>query len=213
MDRYETDDEQVQAIKNWWKENGTSLLSGLLVISIGWAGWTYWSNTKMINSMNAANTFEMLQLSMEQGRFGDVAREGLKLIEEQPESPYAAASALMLAKFYVEKNETDKALAQFDWVIKNSTTPSIQLTAVLRATALHIEAKSFEDALAHLSIGSGLSLNSADQANLDYAYADYYLVKGDVAQAAVYLQKVIGNTDASANLLALAKLQLDDIGQ
>lgn len=213
MDRYGTDDEQVQVIKNWWKENGTSLLSGLLVISVGWAGWTYWSNAKMASSLEAANTFEILQLSMQQGRFGDVAREGLKLTEEQPKSPYAAASALLLAKFYVEKKETDKALAQLDWVTKNSTTPSIQLTAALRAASLNIEAKAFEAALANLTVGAGLKLSTADQANLDYAYADYYQSTGDVTQAAVYLQKVIGNKEASDNLQALAKLQLDDVGQ
>lgn len=48
MSRFESDDEQVQAMKDWWKANGSSLLSGLLVISIAWAGSDLLAESKAV---------------------------------------------------------------------------------------------------------------------------------------------------------------------
>jgi len=42
MAELRTDEEQVEAIKQWWKNNGSSLLIGIgaaLAIAFGWQAW------------------------------------------------------------------------------------------------------------------------------------------------------------------------------
>ncbi len=42
MSEMRTEEEQVEALKDWWKENGRSLLLGValaLAIVFGWKGW------------------------------------------------------------------------------------------------------------------------------------------------------------------------------
>jgi len=213
MSNYETDDEQVQAIKDWWKSNGTALLSGILVVALSWGGWAYWKNNKIANATIASSTFEMLQISMEQNRFGEVAREALKLIADQPKSPYSAGSALLLAKFYVEKDDVDKAMEQLTWVATNAQDDSIKLIGFLRKANLQLQAGNFSEAEYSLVTANDLQLGLAEQANLDYAKASVFLAKGNLVKTAEFLTKVVENKEVSANLLALARLQLNDVAQ
>lgn len=213
MSRYESDDEQIQAIKDWWKANGSSLLSGLLVLSIAWAGWTYWQNQKLSKAVTASGTFEVLEIKMQQGAFGDVARDGLKLMEEQPDSPYSTGIALMLAKFYFEKQEVDKAVEQLSWVVANAPEDSLKLIAHLRMAQMYQETGALEKALAALEQAKTLSLSLAEQANLNYAFGELYLAKQEVSQAWNYFKAVVDNKETATNLATLARLQLDDITQ
>ncbi|HHS99638.1 MAG TPA: tetratricopeptide repeat protein, partial [Thiomicrospira sp.] len=63
MSRYETEEEQIEAFKSWWKKNGTQLLSAILVVVLVFSGWRYWTNTKYVESVNASSTYELLQAS------------------------------------------------------------------------------------------------------------------------------------------------------
>ncbi|BBP42974.1 YfgM family protein [Thiosulfativibrio zosterae] len=213
MSRYESDDEQVQALKDWWKANGTSLLSGLLAISIAWAGWNYWQNQTLSKAVMASSTFEVLQIKMEQGQFGDVARDGLKLMEEQPDSPYATGTALLLAKFYADKQEMDKAVEQLDWVMANAPDSSLKLISRLRLAQLQQQAGNLDEAKNALTQAKTLKLSTAEQANLDYALAELFLAQKDLDQARTHLKAVLDNQETSTNLATLARLQLDDIAQ
>jgi len=211
MNRYETDDEQVQEIKEWWKKNGNSILSLILIVSIAWAGWTYYQTQKKNKATSASITFQILQAGMERGNFGDVAREGLKLIEEQPESPYAVGSAFLLAKFYLSKKEAPKAIEQFNWVVKHAQDASLKLVAQIRLAKVYTQQGKMEQAKSALDAAAQLSLGQAEKANLDYAFADYYLAQSKPKEAADYLKKVIANKAVNGDLSHLATLQLNDL--
>ena len=47
MDAYRTDDEQVEALKRWWKENGTSTLLMVAVAVGGYFGWQAWDTRQV----------------------------------------------------------------------------------------------------------------------------------------------------------------------
>lgn len=54
METYQTEEEQVQAIKDWWKANGRAVIAGL-VIGIGAiAGYRYWTNYQTSQSQQAS---------------------------------------------------------------------------------------------------------------------------------------------------------------
>jgi predicted negative regulator of RcsB-dependent stress response len=41
---YETDDEKVEAIKKWWKDNGISVATGVVIGLAVVFGWRAWGN-------------------------------------------------------------------------------------------------------------------------------------------------------------------------
>lgn len=211
MSRYETDDEQLEALKKWWDKYGTMLLSGILVVVLAWAGWSYYTKSQYAKASNASTTFEVLQSKGQQDAFGDVAREGLKLMEEQPSSPYSTGTALMEAKFELDKGHTDKAIENLQWVVKQNLDASLVLIAKLRMAGIYIDQKAYDKAQTTLdSIQSG-KLPAAEKANFDFFVSFLAVQKGQLDKARQHLQQVVDNQAAATNLQNIARLQLGDL--
>ena len=213
MSRYDTEEEQVEAIKTWWKKNGTQLLTAILVVVLAVSGWRYWTNTQYVNSVNASSINELLQANYQQGSFGEVSREALKLMQEQPESPYAVAAALMHASYSYKKNEPEQAIENLEWVLTNAQTPSIKVVAQTRLARIYSDQKNFELANAQIKELNKQKLNSVEQGSVDYAAAMIALQKGEVDNAYDMFKKVVDNKAAEENLVGLAQIQLDDLAK
>ncbi|WP_373019005.1 YfgM family protein [Thiomicrorhabdus sp.] len=211
MSRYETEEEQVEAIKTWWKKNGTTLLSGLLVVAVAFSGWRYWDQKKTAEASNASATFEVLQMNLQQGTFGEVSRDALKLIQEQPESPYAAAAALMVAKYDFEKGEFDEAKQQLEWVRVNSSDDSLQRIATIRLARMLADNKSFSDAKAMLDGVKTEALLPSERGTYDYTSGLIALSQADIDAARDAFKRVVENAEASKSLKGIAQIQLDDL--
>ncbi|WP_028486994.1 YfgM family protein [Thiomicrorhabdus chilensis] len=211
MSRYETEEEQVEAIKSWWKKNGTQLLTGLLVIAVAFSGWRYWNHQNQVKSMNASALFEVMQMNLQQGTYGEVSREGLKLIQEQPESPYAAAAAMMLAKYSYEKGEFDTAKQHLEWVRSHAQDDSIKQVATLRLARLLADKQEFSSAQGVLNQVNKESLLPAEKAGMDYVSGLIALGQANLSDAADGFRKVVNNPDASKTLQGIAQIQLDDL--
>ncbi|HBQ44684.1 MAG TPA: hypothetical protein DD716_03415 [Thiomicrospira sp.] len=210
---YETDEEQIAAIKEWWKKNGTKLLIALLVVAGSWSGWIFYQNDKMKKSANASAIFEAMQISLERGNFSDISREGLKLLSEQPASPYAAGASFLLAKHSLQQNKPEEAKNHLQWVVDNSKDPSLVLIAQIRKANLLIDSAQYEQAESLLSAINVADLSKAEQGNLAYAKATVALKTNNITEAISLLTEVVNNSATSTNLLNLAQLQLDDLAQ
>ena len=211
MSRYETEDEQVEAIKSWWKKNGTQLLSALLVVVIAISGWRYWTSTQYVESANASGLFEALQVNMERGTFGEVSREALKLIQEQPDSPYAVGAAMMYAKYSLDKGETEEALTQYSWITENAKDAQLRNTAYISLARIQMDLQNLDAAQVHLDFLSKASLKGAEKSVLDYVSGLMAIAKSDAESAQLAFKRVVENEQTEANLLGLAQIQLDDL--
>lgn len=211
MSRYETEEEQVEAIKAWWKKNGTQLLSGVLVLVIAVSGWRFWDQYQTTQATNASAVFEVLQLNMQQGTFGEVSREGLKLMQEQPESPYAAGAALLVAKYHFEKGDYAQAQEPLQWVLDHSSDSSLKQVATLRKARIFADQQQLEEAKSTLDTLNRSQLTGASVGIYDYVSGLLALSQGQDVEAFDAFEKVVGNPDASKTLKGIAQLQLDDL--
>lgn len=210
---YETDEEQLDAIKHWWKRNYIAVLTGTLVIVLAWSGWTFYQSNKHLKAETASSVFKVMQISMQQGTFGDVAREGMKLLTEQPTSPYSAGVSFLLAKNNMQQNNTDEAIANLQWVVDNSTDSSLVLVAKLRMVNVLIDLNKLDEANNILGKIDQQQLATAEQANYAYAKAMVAFKAGDIDLAAKLLQQVVDNKAIPANLANLAQIQLNDLAR
>lgn len=213
MSRYETEEEQIEAFKSWWNKHGTQLLSALLVVVIAVSGWRYWTNTQYVDSANASSLYEVLQMNMQQGSFGEVSREALKLIQEQPESPYASAAALLYAKYSYDKGDFSDAEEHLNWVATKTTDDALKVTAHLRLARMHAENKSFDKAEAQLTTLAAMDLIGAAKGNFDYVRGMLALQQSDNEKAYLAFTAVVANPHTEKNLLGLAQVQLDDLAK
>ena len=213
MSRYQTEEEQIEAFKTWWNKNGTQLLGAILIAVIAASGWRYWTNSQYVSSANASAMYELLQMRSEQGQFGEVSREALKLMQEQPESPYAAAAAMLHAKYSFEKGETDQAIENLTWVTQNASDNSLKSIAHLRMARIYMDSKEFDKAQAQLQAIPAAQLSAVQQSNYEYVSGVLALQQGDADKARQAFKAVVDNAETEKNLLGLAQIQLDDLAQ
>lgn len=211
MSRYETEEEQVDAIKEWWKKNGTQVLSLLLVGVIAISGWRYWTNTQFVASANGSSLYEALQINMQQGTFAEVSREALKLIQEQPDSPYAAGSAMLFAKYSLEKGDTDLALEKLNWVADTAKDHQLRTAATLTIARVQMDLQDFSKAESSLTSLKKVNLKGAEKGTFDYLSGLVALAQSKNDDAREAFKRVVTNDDAEKNLMGLAQIQLDDL--
>ena len=56
MELYDTEEQQVEAIKDWWKENGKSVILGA-VIGLGLFGWRYYQDSVTTAQETASESY------------------------------------------------------------------------------------------------------------------------------------------------------------
>ena len=98
MEIYDSEKEQVEALKRWWKENGRMVVLGLVIGlggTFGWNGWQSWRNTQ---AENASLTYQSLLAAAAQSDVEQVNSRGMALLNDYPESGYAPLAALVMAK-------------------------------------------------------------------------------------------------------------------
>jgi predicted negative regulator of RcsB-dependent stress response len=213
MSRYETEEEQIVAIKEWWNKNSKQLISSILVVSLAWLGWNYYQQDKKVKAQRASTIFSVMSTSLEQGSFGEIAREGIKLVQEQPKSPYSVGVSLLLAKYHLQQNKTDEAIQNLQWVVKNSTDAPLALVAKLRLVNLFIDLDKMDEADKILTSINENKLSSTEKARFSYAKAMVELKNSNTDTAVTLLNKVVVNKKATASLISLSQLQLDDLAK
>jgi len=123
------DEENVEALKKWWQENGKQLLVSVFVVLGGIGGWDLYQNSEQESRNAASDIYEeilALTLKTDNGPLSDSEREniisyGQQLREEYPTSSYASFGTLFAAAAEVENRNLSQAEILLNWILENST--------------------------------------------------------------------------------------------
>lgn len=145
-EEYQTEEEQIAAIKRWWKENGKSIILGLVLGIGGISGYRYWQGTVVEQAQLASTSFsEVVSLS------GSSKKEFLdKVSEVQTQyagQSYADLSAFVAAKNLIDKKDYAAAKEQLKWIIANSQYDSFVHIAKIRLAKVMLQLGEAEAAL------------------------------------------------------------------
>jgi len=95
---YATEEQQVEAIKNWWKENAKSVIGGILIGLAVLFGGRAWLQQQGQHVANASMVFETMMQDMAQDKAKQAAESGAQLLGQYSDTPYAPMAALTMAK-------------------------------------------------------------------------------------------------------------------
>lgn len=195
MNEYETEEQQVEALKKWWKENGTSLLVGLLVGVSALFGWRYYNDQNHMHAVQASDLYmQVMQSAATQTVDDKTININNNLINNFSDTPYAALSSLVLAKAEYEKGNVDLAVAQLELAVKHANDDVLKQIAGLRLVRVYIEQKNYDAALAILNAKHDVAYD----AQYEELKGDVYSAKGDTAQARAAYDKAISLQGLSA---------------
>ena len=196
MKEYETEEQQVEALKKWWKENSTSLIVGLFVGVSALFGWRYYVDQNNVHAVQASDLYMQVIQSVTLKSVDDKTIDiNNKLINEYSDTPYAALSSLALAKSEYEKDNIVAAVAQIELAIKHASDDLIKQISSLRLVQLNIEQKKYDEAEALLNMPH----DAAYDAQFEELKGDLYYAKGDAAQARMAYDKAINLQGLSAS--------------
>lgn len=196
MNEYETEDQQIEALKKWWKENGTSLIIGLFVGVSGLFGWRYYLEQNNVHALQASNLYmQVMQNTATQNIDEKTIDIHNQLINAYSDTPYAALASLALAKTEYQKDNTDGAAIQLELAIKHANDDVIKQIASLRLARVLIEQKKYDEAMALLN----QSHDTAFEAQYEELKGDVHIARGDVTQARMAYDNAISLQGVAAS--------------
>jgi len=138
LEAYNPDD-QLASLKQWWKQYGTALITGVVIGLLLLAGGNYWRQYKIKRAEAASLLYESLLTDFQQGKSDAVSAAATKLMQDYDATPYAGKSALLLARLRYEAKDIAAARVQLEWAIKNAIESSVQHSARLRLARLLLD--------------------------------------------------------------------------
>ncbi len=170
---YETEEQQVEALKKWWQENGKSIIAGVVIGLIGVFGWRGWIDYRNNVGAQASNLFDQLVVSVEGGDADSVAKQVELLHRDYGSTPYPAFGELMLARVLHAKGDSAGAKASLQRAIDDAPDQALKAVAVLRLARVQ---------LANGELDAVAALLDRYPASTAFA-AEYAVVRGDLARA------------------------------
>ena len=196
MEVYETEEQQVEAVKKWFKENGISLVMGLVIGLSGITGWKFYQEEQHSHNVQASDLYMSLVNQMESSKGeADLSAEVDFLAAKYSDTPYAALATLMLAKNDYEKGEIQAAISKLSWASKNASDIETQQVAQTRLIRVHLSESMFDEAEVLLNMPHPESFD----ASYEELRGDLLVAKNELAGARVAYDKAIASTDGSVN--------------
>jgi predicted negative regulator of RcsB-dependent stress response len=170
---YETDDEKVESIKAWWKENGVAIVMGIAIGLAAIVGWRYWGDYRDSVAGQGSAVFDQVLASAGTGQTDAVMAQTRVLDEDFASTPYAALGALVEAKALYESGQPDAAMTALTRVIAAAPDPALARIAALRLARIQVAQGQLDEA-AKTVAGHDTSPEFA---------GDFAAVRGDIAAA------------------------------
>ena len=208
-----SEEEQLDVVKRWWKENGTSLIAGAVLAAAGVFGWNAWQNYQEGQSEAASARYQQLVTitaanSLEEEQRA-AARELIsELTDQHGRTLYAELAQLLEARLAVQEGDLTAAKAALERVADSSSRRYVQSLAWLRLARIEIAEGNPEVALALLDQPITDTL-AAQQANVR---GDAYLALNQPEQAREAWQAALEIAQTQNQPLYGVQFKLDDIG-
>ncbi len=204
MEVYTTENEQVDALRRFFAENGKALAVGI-VLGIGaLVGWRYWQSHQNASMMAASESYEQAIAALASNKAEDAATAE-KFIQANSNS-YGVFAALQLARHFVEQGDFAKAEQHLVMAQSQAKDENLQAIVNLRLARVQLQENKLDEALKTLDGVKG----EGWMAMMQDVRGDVLLAKGDSKGAREAYSKGI-ESNASQALAAVLRMKLNNL--
>lgn len=148
MSTYDLEEqEQLAALRAWWKEHGGGVALAALLVAGAVAAWNGWTWYQRSQSVEAAVLYDTLQKAARANDLKATRDTAGAILENHPRSAYAPLAALVSAKVQFQAGDLKTARAQLQWVIEHAKSDEMRSIAALRLASVLVDDKDAEAAL------------------------------------------------------------------
>ncbi|MBZ2396968.1 YfgM family protein [Erwinia amylovora] len=204
MEVYSNDQEQTDALKNFFAQNGKALVVGVVLGVGALIGWRFWSNHQDSGSREVSAAYQQVTTALDASKPASIAAAA-KFASENSNT-YGALASLDVAKRHIDNNQLDKAAEQLQSGLKNTQDANLQAVLNLRLARIQLQQKQPDAVLKTLDgvKGDGWATIVAD------VRGEALLSKGDVQGARDAWGKGIAS-DASSSLKEMLQMKVNNL--
>lgn len=153
MDFYASENEQLEALRQWWKDNGRMVVVGLAIGIAATAGWSLWSAHRAHQAERASLLYQQfVNASASSKPDAKLLKNATaRLLKDHASSEYASLVALLAAQHAARQGDTAQAAQLLQWVIAHTKQPALGDLAELRLARLALVRKDYAGARAMLA--------------------------------------------------------------
>jgi predicted negative regulator of RcsB-dependent stress response len=182
--------EQIAALRGWWKQYGGWASGVLLIVALGWLGWYGWQSYLKSQNAEASRIFLVLQQASAQQDTARVKQAAGELVSQYPRSQFSALGALLAASTLDAAGDPKSAEAQLSWVASNGK-EALRGIARLRLAGIQMDQKDYDGALKTLSDTAPAGF----AARYDAARGDVYAAQGKPSDARASYDAALKNLE------------------
>jgi len=222
VEAYRTEEEQIEAIKNWWNDNGKGIVAAVVVGVVASVGWQWWQGSQVDKSERASLVYnELIELSanseLSPAQRVRVDELTATLKEDFGGTGYAKLADLVIAAELVERGEAERAYATLEALENDvASDPTLYGLVKLRRARLQATVNDAQSALATLETlvqgeyaalarmaMSDIELNEGNyesaltQLNLALALNEDLTRTPEIQDRVAYLESRIGSASAA----------------
>lgn len=205
MEIYESEEEQVAAIKAWWKENGQSALIGLALGIVIILGWNYWQDYRKDRALKASALYSELLKALSTDQKKTVIDKAEQLGSQFGGSDYAAYGTLMAAKVKTQQGDVAAAKKLLE-TLTQSADKELSNIARIRLVRLMLANKEYEQGLQIISAVDP-SATGSFSGLYDELTGDLYVALDRLDLARTSYQSALRNGQQSP----LLQMKIDDL--
>jgi len=212
VDEYLSEKEQIEKLRNWWSDNGSWVIAGIVLGVALLVGWNAWQSYVIRRAEDASALYTQLSGLIEKGELVAAERDqaldiGQRLKANYAATPYDEQGALALAGLNVDAGFLDEAAAELEYVIENSGDAELALVARLRLARVRVQQGRLDGADAALvTTDPGALAAGIAEWRGDIAYA-----RGDIGGARSAYQEALTQGDAGVVNRVYVQMKLDDL--
>lgn len=205
LNEYLNEDDQLEALKRWWKENGKAVIGGAVLGLAVVGGWQWWQRHTTAQAELASVNFDQFTNAAQLGNLEAARQQGERLLGEFGDSAYAVLAALELARIEYANGQADSAIGRLRWAMSHTDDPSLQQLMRLRLAQLLLDQGNVDGA-AGLLDGATVAAYAGEFSLLR---GDIARERGDLAAARDAYQQALSQGVANPGLL---RMKLHEVG-
>ncbi|WP_312829613.1 YfgM family protein [Pantoea anthophila] len=204
MEVYSNENEQTEALRNFFSSNGKALAIGVVIGIAALGGWRYWSSHQDDTAKTVSAQYQQLTTAMQAGK--PETLEAVNRFASENSNTYGALAAMDLAKQYVDAGQLDKAAALLQNGLKDTKDANLQAVINLRLARIQLQQNQADAALKTLDgvKGDGWTAIVAD------IRGEALLAKGDKQGARDAWSKGV-ESDASPALKQMMQMKMNNL--
>jgi len=200
--------EQLDALKQFWKQYGTLIITLAFLALATFAGVKGWNYYQRGQSEQASVLFGKLEEAVRKNDVAQTGSLGAEIIDKYGSTAYGPMAALLLAKTSHDNGDPAAAATRLLWAIDKARDDETAALARLRLAGIRLDEKKYDEALALLD------------AKHSQAFAPLYSdLRGDVlaaqgkpAEARAAYKQALEKSLPNSNYRNVVQIKLDALG-